>query len=288
MSANIIDGRKTRDLLVPKLIGRIKALSYVPKLAIIQVGNRSDSTLFINSKKSFAKKIGITDVHTQVDEDVSEKELLEIIQRYNEDKSVNGIIVQLPLPENINLDLIIDSIDPKKDVDALTASKVKYWLEGRKDSIYPATARGVRTLLKEYKINLSGKKVTIIGRSMLVGKPLAMMCLSENATVSICHSGTLNLEEYTKSADIIIVATGKPDLVGAKHVKAGQIIIDVGINTIMGEKLDDEIATKKLIGDVDFEAVKDIVEAITPVPGGVGPMTVVSLFENLLDMCDNV
>jgi methylenetetrahydrofolate dehydrogenase (NADP+) / methenyltetrahydrofolate cyclohydrolase len=190
--------------------------------------------------------------------------------------------------------LIIDSIHPKKDADGLTAINVKRWLGGtdslanssvkRAEShfIFPATARGIRELLTHYKIGLAGKRVTVVGRSMLVGKPIAAMCLNENATVTVCHSQTPNLAEETKKADILIVAAGKSRLIQEKHVREGQVIIDVGINSVEGEKG----INPRLAGDVDFNKVKDIVSAITPVPGGVGPMTVFGLFENLVELSE--
>ena len=276
MSPTILDGRKTREALMPELIARVKGLSFVPKLAIIQVGSRPDSSAYIKGKQAFASKIGIEEKLIKVDESISQSELIEIVKECNVDASIRGIIVQLPLPLTIHQDTIIDTIDPRKDVDGLTALNVKRWLEGREDAVVPATARGVHELLKHYDINLFGKKVTVIGRSMLVGKPIAAMCLAENATVSICHSKTPNLEDYTKEADVVIVAIGKPGFITGKHVKAGQVIVDVGIsNSVEG----------KLTGDVDFEPVSKIVSAISPVPGGVGLMTVIALFENLVDLC---
>ncbi len=287
MSATILSGLETREALLPGLIERVKNLSYVPTLAIIQVGNRPDSTSFIRAKKNFAKKIGITEKHIQVAETISQSELIEIVRKCNADKGIKGIIVQLPLPIEIDREAVIDTIDPAKDVDALTASSVKRWFEGREEAILPATARGIRTLLKQYKIDLFGKKVTVIGRSMLVGKPIITMCLNENATVTVCHSKTPDLARETSPADVLIVAAGRPGLVGAEHVRNGQVVVDVGINTVRGEKLDDEVEGTKLVGDVDFGPVSAKVGAITPVPGGVGPMTVFSLFENLLDLCEN-
>jgi len=285
MTAIIMDGRKIRDALIPELIERVKALSFELKLAIIQVGDRPDSTSFIRAKRSFAKRIGVGERYIQVPAAISQAELLKIIRECNADRSIHGIIVQLPLPASLDRDAVIDAIDPKKDVDALTAANVKYWLEGKEGSIMPATARGIRTLLKEYGIGLDGKKVAVVGRSMLVGKPIAAMCLNEGATVTICHSKTADLAKETKDADVIIVAAGKPKLIGAGQVRKEQAIIDVGINTVVGEKLDDEIEGKKLVGDVDFDSVEGMVSAITPVPGGVGPMTVISLFQNLIDLC---
>lgn len=274
-TAKILDGKKAREALLPQLAEKIRGVAGPIGLAIIQVGDRPDSTAFIRSKKAFAARLGVREQHIQVEENVTQNELLEIIKKLNDSNDVHGIIVQLPMPLHIDRDAVIDAIDPKKDVDGLTSHNVKGWLGGREDAIMPATARGVKELLKHYDIDLFGKRVTIIGRSMLVGKPLAAMCLNENATVMVCHSKSADLTEDTKMADIIISAVGRPGLINAKHVRSGQIVIDVGI-TRTGEN--------KLVGDVDFESVKDIVAAITPVPGGVGQMTVFALFENLIEL----
>jgi methylenetetrahydrofolate dehydrogenase (NADP+)/methenyltetrahydrofolate cyclohydrolase len=287
MSATIISGRATRDALIPGLIQRVKALGRAPVLAIIQVGDRPDSASYIRSKKSFGEKIGAKVKHVKLGEDISQEELVKAINECNADDSIDGVIVQLPLPLHLNKYVAIEAIDPKKDVDGLTPAQVKGWTEGNKRAVLPATARGVMTLLKYNKILLAGKQVAVVGRSMLVGKPIAAACMKEKALVNVCHSKTLDLASETRKADIIIVAAGKPGLIGRDHVKSGQVIIDVGINTVKGEKLEDEVEDTKLVGDVDFEAVKDIVAAITPVPGGVGPMTVFCLFENLLDLCEN-
>ncbi|MFA6315366.1 MAG: bifunctional 5,10-methylenetetrahydrofolate dehydrogenase/5,10-methenyltetrahydrofolate cyclohydrolase [Candidatus Paceibacterota bacterium] len=273
--STLIDGRKTREALLPGLIKKIEKLSKAPTLAIVQIGDRPDSTAFIRAKKSFAKKIGVFEKHIQLKENASLEEVLTVIKECNDDPVVTGIIVQLPLPAHLDRDAVIDAIDPKKDADGLTASNVKSWLEGRSDAVWPATARGIREMLHHYNISMKGKKVTVVGRSMLVGKPIAAMCLNENATVTICHRETVDLAKETSEADIIIVATGKPGLIGREHVRSGQIVIDVGIS---------RKADNTLSGDVDYDSVHESVEAISPVPGGVGPMTVFALFENLIDL----
>lgn len=274
MSAQILDGRKVREALLPKLAEKIKKLSFVPTLAIIQVGDRADSASYIGAKKAFAKKIGVNEIHIQLPEDVSQHDVIEKIRECNAEHNIQGIIVQLPLPAHLDRDVVIDTIDPKKDVDALTAVNIGKWSEN--DGILPATARGVRELLKYYGIGLPDKKVVVVGRSKLVGKPVAVMCENEGAIVTVCHSKTHDLAAKTKKANIIICAVGRIGLIQAKHVKEGQIIIDIGIN----RKEDDTLA-----GDVDFDFVKNIVAGITPVPGGVGQMTVLALFENLADLC---
>jgi methylenetetrahydrofolate dehydrogenase (NADP+)/methenyltetrahydrofolate cyclohydrolase len=216
----------------------------------------------------------------------TQNEIFRAIENGNADASVHGIIVQLPLPLSIDRDTVINAINPKKDVDGLTAENVKKWTEGRADAIWPATTRGIRELLKFYKISLDAKKVAMIGRSSLVGKPTVAMCEAENATVTVCHSKTPNTAEITKASDIIIVAIGKPRLINASYVNAGagkkseQVIVDIGTTSIDG----------KLVGDVDYESIAPLLGekgAITPVPGGVGQMTVLALFENLVDACYN-
>ncbi len=285
MSAKIISGKIAREALATELVKKVQALSAKPKLAIIQVGDREDSASYIRAKKNFALKIGAEVIHAKFPLEITQDKLILAIKDFNSDKSINGIIVQLPLPEHLDKKTIIDSVDPKKDVDGLGSVQIDRWSNDKDGAILPATARGVGELLKFYDVSLSGKKVTVTGRSNLVGRPIAVMCSKSGAEVIVCHSKTseTDLISSAKGADIIIVAAGKPKLIGANHVKSGQIIIDVGINTVQGEVLDGEVENKKLVGDVDFEAVKDLVAAITPVPGGVGPMTVLALFENLVD-----
>lgn len=263
----ILDGKTAREAYTDKLIERVKALSITPCLVIIQVGERADSDAFIKAKKSFAQKIGAKEIHVKLAENVTQVEVLEQVKKYNKDKTVQGIIVQLPLPSHLDPDIIINSINPEKDTDGLTPNTI----------FMPATARGIRDLLKFYNISLSDKKVTIVGQSKLVGKPIAEMCRKEWAIVTVCDSKTENLIEKTKEAGILIVAIGKPYFIDEKYVSRGQIIIDVGITRRDG----------KLLGDVNFEKVKDVVGMITPVPGGVGQMTVLALFENLIDACYN-
>ncbi|MDO8430733.1 MAG: bifunctional 5,10-methylenetetrahydrofolate dehydrogenase/5,10-methenyltetrahydrofolate cyclohydrolase [Candidatus Taylorbacteria bacterium] len=262
----LIDGRKAREHYMPILCDKIKALSTIPQLVIIQVGSRADSDAFIKAKKSFALKIGVKEVHVQLDQKVSEKEVIKVIKKYNKDKSIQGIIVQLPLPSHLNPDTIINNIDLKKDVDGLTPETL----------FMPATARGISELLDFYKISLKNKKVAMLGRSKLVGTPIAEMCRKKGAHVTVCHKETKNIPEITKKADIIIVAIGQPKFIDEKYLSKNQIVIDVGITRDLEEGL---------VGDVDFEKVKNTVAMISPVPGGVGQMTVLALFENLIDAC---
>ncbi len=270
---NIIDGRATRDALIPALKEKISALSPRPRLAIVQVGNRDDSNAYIRAKKLFAERVGVEVVLKQFPETIHQQELVAHIQGLNGSKDIQGIILQLPLPQSIDRIAAIESIDPTKDVDAITSANVKNWSEGR--GIMPATARGIKELLDHNEIRINGKNVVVVGRSELVGTPIAVMCRNEGANVTVCHSKTPDLKAETKKADILIVAIGKPRLIDVEYVKSGQVVIDVGISRLSEEGS---------VGDVDFEAVKGAVAAITPVPGGVGPMTVLALFENLADI----
>ncbi len=263
----ILDGKKAREYFLPLLEKRVKSLPFIPCLVIIQVGDRADSNIYINGKKNFIEKIGAKINHIRLDENVTELEVIDTIKKYNNDNGVQGIIIQLPLPPHLDPQKIIATINPSKDTDGMTPHT----------QMIPATARGVSDLLKFYTIDLSGKKVTVVGQSELVGKPISDMCEREGASVTSCDSKTANLWEKTQNADILIVAIGKPKFIGKKYVTKGQVVIDVGIT-----RTSDGI---RVHGDVDFEAVKDIVAMITPVPGGVGQMTVLALFENLIDAC---
>ena len=279
--AIILDGRVVRAARKQILIERIKEMiknAGAPCMAIIQIGSRGDSSAYINAKRKFAAEIGVTERHIQLPESTGEQEVLTLIDELNHDARVQGIIMQLPLPAGLNQDRIIDAIAPAKDIDGLTATNVKKWLGAEQTgAMVPATARGVKELLDFYNISFTGKKVVMVGRSLLVGKPIAALALAANATVTVCHSKTVDLPAITREADILIVAIGKARYIGPSYVKNGQVVIDIGTNTT---------DAGSLVGDVDFDAVKDIVGAITPVPGGVGQMTVLALFENLIDACE--
>lgn len=294
----ILDGRIARDFYKTKLIHRVAALrrdhGVIPTVAIIQVGSREDSAKYISAKKKFAKEIGAQEVHMQFPDTILTREMVEEITKLNIDKRVHGILVQLPLPGLLDRDEIINTISPKKDVDGLTQASVNRWSgldvaadiafetgeERSRDVMWPATARGIKELLAYYGIAVAGQKVTVVGRSALVGKPTAEMFLRAGADVTIAHSKTLDVAASTRKADIIVTAVGKPGLIGTDYVHKGQVIVDVGTTPVDGE----------LIGDVNFEDVSKIVGptgAISPVPGGVGAMTVLALFENLVDACYN-
>lgn len=281
--ATVLDGRVIKEARKEKLKAAIIDAGVTPGLAIIQIGSREDSNAYILQKKNFATEIGAKVEHVQFPEHSHEHDIIAKITELNQNPAIHGIIVQIPLPAELDQDRITNAIDPKKDIDGMTARSLKCLYEGREDGFVPATTLGILTLLEYYKISLEGKRVTLIGRSSLVGKPTALALLNENATVTVCHSLTQNLAQHTQSAEILIVAIGKPQFINHEYVSPGQVVIDVGINMI-DHKLQEEIDTgdKKLVGDVDYYAVEDIVGAITPVPGGVGQMTVLSLYENLL------
>lgn len=284
MSAQILEGISLRDATLQRLSAKIKAMSVQPTLVVIQIGDRPDSSAYIKAKKSFGEKIGARVIHEVLPEKATSEIVISQITKYNADHSVHGIIVQLPLPVHLDQHTILEAIDPKKDVDGLTSTHTQELWEDGSEIVLPATTRGILALLDCYQIPVGGKKVVIVGRSVLVGKPTALAFLNRNATVTICHRGTKNLEEETRRADILIVAIGRAHFITKDFVCEGQVVIDVGINTIGDGKLQEEVGKRKLVGDVDFENVSKIVSAISPVPGGVGAMTVASLFENLLDL----
>ncbi|MEX0690149.1 MAG: bifunctional 5,10-methylenetetrahydrofolate dehydrogenase/5,10-methenyltetrahydrofolate cyclohydrolase [Candidatus Paceibacterota bacterium] len=268
----ILDGKKIRERLTTSLQNEVGDLDIKPKLIIIQIGSSKESSIYIKEKKDYGKKIGVTVEHKKYPENVTEDLVLSDIKKFNLDPTVNGVIVQLPIPNNLDKVKIIEQIDPKKDVDGLTSKNINFIIHN-KEKILPATTQGIVTLLENYNIDIKGKKVVIVGESFLVGRPTALALLNRGATITVCHSDTKNLEQETKKSDILIVATGVKNLITVNHVSKNQIVIDVGIN---------RINESKTIGDVNYNEVKDIVSAITPVPGGVGPMTVFSLFNNLL------
>lgn len=297
MSAKILDGRVVRDKIAENLKAQISKLGSKPKLIIVQVGDLPQSNTYIRQKILFGQKIGAIVDHVKLEKNVGEQKLRTMISKLNTDPDVNGIIIQMPIPKHIDRDKIIDAIVPEKDVDGLTSTNLKLLWEDRQEGYTPATTAGILTLLRYHNIAIAGKYVVVVGRSSLVGKPTALAFLNRNATVTVCHSETKDLKKETRGADILVVAVGKPNLITKDHVSRGQVVIDVGINIVnykgftltQGESLlkqekpEAELPQKKLVGDIDFEKVSKIVAAITPVPGGVGPMTVASLFENLLE-----
>jgi methylenetetrahydrofolate dehydrogenase (NADP+)/methenyltetrahydrofolate cyclohydrolase len=270
-SQNILDGRILAKHITSEIKKEISKYKKKPSLTVILIGDNPASHTYVRIKSKKCENIEIVSKVYEFDNSVSQDEVLDLIQELNNDSSVNGILVQLPLPKHLDEERIINKIAPEKDVDCLTETNLGKLISGTQD-IEPCTPKGIIRLLENTGVEIKGKNAVIIGRSKIVGKPLSLMLLNRDATVTICHSKTRNLEEITKQADILIVAVGKPKFVTVDMVKNGSIVIDVGINKVNG----------KLIGDVDFDKVKKKCSFITPVPGGVGPMTVAMLMENTL------
>lgn len=270
----LLDGQAIADTKKEALTHAVSALSVTPHLAIVQIGDDQASSVYVGRKEAFGKSIGAQVTVHKLGVDTTTAAAVELVASLSANHGVHGIIVQLPIPAHINKEAVINAIAPEKDVDGLTARNLWNLMDDKR-GIVPATALGVATLLNAYSIDLEGAHVVIVGDSLLVGKSCAVHFLNQNATVTVCHDKTKNLSSFTKQADILVVAVGKPGLISHLHVSPGQAVIDVGIT---------RLADGKVVGDVDFEAVKSIVGAVTPVPGGVGPLTVVSLFENLLSV----
>ena len=280
--SQILDGKKVAQKLKDGLkieIENIKLKFHrVPGLAVIQVGNVAASSVYVKAKTKAAKEVGINVFDHHIEETTNQNDLINLIKQLNNDDDVNGILVQLPLPKNINEEIVLNSIVPHKDADGfhpLNVGKLSVSQKNDESLMIPCTPYGCLLLLRELKINLTGKIAVVIGRSNIVGKPMAQLLLKESCTVTTVHSKTLNIESICKNADILIAAIGKPEFINKNWVKDGAIVIDVGINRI---KIDDE--KSKLVGDVMFNEIKQIASAITPVPGGVGPMTIACLLRN--------
>ena len=272
----IMDGKETSRELKEKIKAQVSALLTKPKLLVILVGEDPASKIYVASKEKACKACGISAQTVTLDANVSQKEVIDVIEKANKDKSINAILVQLPLPDDINTQAVINSIDPLKDVDGLTSVNQGKLFLGQ-DGLVPCTPKGVIHLLDKYNVDLTGKNALVIGRSLLVGKPLAILLLGKNATVTVAHSKTKNLKDLCLGADVIVSSVGKPKIVTADMVKEGAIVIDVGINRVHGT----------IVGDVDYLNVCDKCARITPVPGGVGPMTIACLLENVLE-CYNL
>ena len=272
----IIDGKKEAALLREEIKKEILLLKEktkkVPGLSVILIGDFTPSQIYVKNKEKNSKEVGINSEVIKYPKDITEQEVLNKIKELNNDPEVSGILVQLPLPKHINKEKIINAIHPKKDVDGFNPINVGNLASGY-DAIIPCTPLGCLHLIKKIEKNLSGKHAVIIGRSNLNGKPMAQLLLRENCTVTIVHSKTKDLKAECQKADILVAAVGKANLVKSDWVKKDSIIIDVGINKV----------EEKIVGDVDFESVKEKVKAITPVPGGVGPMTIACLLKNTLE-----
>lgn len=269
----LIDGKKVSAYIKENLKAEVASLKEQGTevcLAVIQVGNDPASTIYVRNKKRGCEFVGIKSLSYELPEETTEEELLHLIDELNADEKVHGILVQLPLPKQINEDHIIKSIHPSKDVDGFHPENIGKMFIGE-DTLVSCTPAGVIELLDYYKIDVAGKRCVVVGRSNNVGKPMAMLLTAKNGTVTIAHSKTKDLASVTREADILVAAAGRPRLITAEHVKEGAVVIDIGIHR------DKE---NKMCGDVDFEQVKDKVSAISPVPGGVGPMTIAMLLSN--------
>ena len=275
MTAKIIDGKKLSEKVLENIKKKVKEAEKKPGLAIVLVGDNPASQIYVGFKEKRSKEIGFYCERYDLSKNTKELDLLNLIDDLNQKQNIHGIIVQLPLPKHINENLIIDAVLPHKDVDGFTPVNLGN-LVNDNNMIVPATARACIELIKSTGQKIEGKNAVIIGRSKIVGKPVSLLLLQENATVTVCHSKTKNLAEHTKNADILVVAVGRAKLIKKNMLKKNAIIIDVGINrTLSG-----------LVGDVDFEAVKEVAGYITPVPGGVGPMTIAMLLDNTLKAMD--
>lgn len=280
MTATVIDGKASAARLREKIAAETVRLKsehgLQPGLATVLVGSDPASEVYVRNKGKTAEALGFKSVHVALAADTSQETLLAKVRELCADKSVHGILVQLPLPKHLNEAAVLDALDPAKDVDALTPTNAGLLLSGRAHLV-SCTPAGVMLLLKEYVGDISGKDVLVIGRSLLFGKPAAQLLLAANATVTVAHSRSRDLPAIARRADILVAAIGKPELVKADWIKPGATVIDVGIN-----RVDAGGGKTRLVGDVDYEAAKEIAGAITPVPGGVGAMTIVCLMQNTL------
>ncbi len=272
--AQLLDGKKLRDKILAELKLKIDKFEKKPTLVVILVGENSASKIYVNNKKKTAEKLGINSKVLQYPQNITEAELLNKIEELNNDDTVTALLVQLPLPEHISKEKVINTINPKKDVDGFTPENFGKLFSGEEPTVYPCTPKGIMLLLAEYNIEVEGKHVVIVGRSNIVGKPLSQMMLNKNATVTICHSKTQNLADIIKTADVVVSAVGK-NVIKGEMLKNDCVIVDVGI-------FKDE--NGKTRGDVDFETAFHIASYISPVPGGVGPMTITSLMLNTVEL----
>jgi methylenetetrahydrofolate dehydrogenase (NADP+)/methenyltetrahydrofolate cyclohydrolase len=273
-TAQILDGKLVSDLILDQTKAKIEQLAHLsvpPKLVVILVGENPASLSYIKQKEKSALKVGLDFELIKYPETVSQQEIIKKIQQLNLNIEVHGVIVQLPLPKDLNVPLILKEISPRKDVDSFQAYNLgKMFLSKDFEFLTPCTPKGVIKLFEHYKIDVKGKNVVIVGKSNIVGKPMAVMLMNRDATVTVCHKETVDLKSHTLNADILIVAVGLPNLITSDMVKPGAVVVDIGCT-----KVDD-----KLFGDVDFEPTSQIASYITPVPGGAGPMTVACLIEN--------
>lgn len=269
----ILDGKALRDKILEELRDKVQSEDLHIKLAIIEVGDNEANKIYIKQKVNACNKVGIEPLQYILPVETTEEEIIKLIEALNNDETVTGIILQSPIPKGLDFDKCCGHIMASKDVDGFTKENV-YKLYLNSDPILPCTVKGIIRMLDEYKINLDGAKVAIVGRGNIVGKPLALAMTNRNATVVLAHSHTKNLEEITKDADIVVAATGVPRMIDGSMIKDGAVVIDVGVSRIEGH----------IVGDIDFESVSKVAGAITPNPGGVGPMTVAMIIDNLIEM----
>ena len=283
MSATIIDGKAFAANVRSQVADHVTKLQddqgITPGLAVVLVGEDPASQVYVRSKGKQTIEVGMKSVEEKFPDDISQDVLLDVINRLNDDETIHGILVQLPLPDHINSDLVINAINPAKDVDGFHISNVGLLGTGQK-SMVPCTPLGCLMMLREHHGSLSGKNAVVLGRSNIVGKPMAQLLLNDSCTVTIAHSRTQNLQDVVNGADILVAAVGRPEMVPPSWVKPGATIIDVGIN-----RIEDADGAKKLVGDVDYKGCVEVAGAITPVPGGVGPMTIACLLANTLTAC---
>jgi methylenetetrahydrofolate dehydrogenase (NADP+)/methenyltetrahydrofolate cyclohydrolase len=284
---NIIDGKAFATELKGKVTAYVKTLklehAITPGLAVVIVGDDPASHVYVRSKGKQTIEVGMKSVEHRLDEDTTEKDLLSLVTNLNADDTIHGILVQLPLPNHLNEDLIINSINPSKDVDGFHISNVGLLATGQK-AMVPCTPLGcLKLLLKHHNGNLSGLNAVVVGRSNIVGKPMAQLLLNQSCTVTIAHSRTKNLKDVTSQADIVVAAVGRPGMISGDWIKKGATVIDVGINRVLLED-----GKSKIVGDVDFLSVSQVAGGLTPVPGGVGPMTISCLLANTAIACARI
>ena len=287
-SSKVLSGLDTAAKVYESFNDRIKVLStkgVVPGLCVVLVGEDPASQIYVRTKSKKLKSLGLISETIRLDADVTEQKLLSIIEDLNANSKFHGILVQMPLPEHINSQNVINSINPAKDVDGFHPENVG-WLSIGKPRFIPCTPKGIMRIFSHYNIDLTGKDIVVIGRSNIVGRPMSILVSSNNAngTCTICHSRTKNINDYTRNADIIISAIGVPNFLTSEMIKEDSIIIDVGINRIDS----DNEKGYKIVGDADYDSVFDKVSKITPVPGGVGPMTIAMLVENTIEAAENI
>jgi methylenetetrahydrofolate dehydrogenase (NADP+)/methenyltetrahydrofolate cyclohydrolase len=298
--AEILNGKEFANEVTNNLALEVAESGLTPGLAVIIVGDDPASHVYVNMKERACKKVGFLSKKFEVDKNINEEELISLIETLNNDKSIHGILLQLPLPNHLDEKKLLSVISPLKDVDGFHPVNVGKLMIGE-DGFVPCTPRGIIELLKHYHIQLEGKNAVVLGRSNIVGKPMAMLLLKENCTVTICHSKTENLKEVCKNADILIVAVGKPYFVDSDFVKKDAVVVDVGVNSINSEEVAKNLFTNSakklssyykkgyvLCGDVNFESVFEVSSCITPVPGGVGPLTIAMLLKNTFESCKNL